>query len=485
MTERLQNYIDGEWCDPSTGEWRDNVNPADTRETIDAFPWSDTEDVDRAVATALDAQSAWADVPAPERGEYMFEARRLLSERTEEFAEALTREEGKTLDEARGEVQKSLDLLRFLGGEGRRLNGETTPAESGGTFLFTRRDPVGVAGLVTPWNFPIAIPIWKAAPAMVAGNAVVLKPAEQTPTTAKLVTELFDEAGIPSGVFNTVFGEGESVGSRIVEHPDVDALSFTGSTEVGLKLYAEGAKTNKKVQCEMGGKNAQVVLDDADLEAAIAGAAEGAFGYTGQRCTATSRAVVHTDVYDEFVEGVVEAARNVTPGNGLDPETTMGPSVDPGQLEQVLHYMSIAEEEGVTIEVGGGRLEEGDLGHGLFPAPTVLSGVDPDSRVAQEEIFGPVLSVIEADSFDDAIEAMNNSSYGLSSSVYTENVDRAFEYLERAESGMMHVNNPTLGSVTHLPFGGIKNTGVGIREQGETAVEFFTERKTAIIEYSS
>ncbi|MFB6262951.1 MAG: aldehyde dehydrogenase family protein [Bradymonadaceae bacterium] len=484
MTDQIANFIDGEWTAPSTGEWRENVNPADTREVINEFAWSDSSDLDRAVEAAVAAQPEWVDRPAPERGSILFEAHRLMRERTDELARALTREEGKILPEAKGEVQKTLNVLEFIAGEGRRLNGETAPSEIDENFVYTTRTPIGVAGLITPWNFPIAIPVWKIAPALVAGNSVVMKPAEQTPTTAKLVTEIFEEAGVPKGVLNVVFGEGETVGARLARHPDIDGLSFTGSTDVGLNLYETGASDNKKVQCEMGGKNAQMVLDDADLDLAVAAASKGAFGSTGQRCTATSRAVVHEDLHDEFVERLVQDAKNVQPGNGLDEETTMGPSVDADQLEQVLHYMQVAEEEGATVEVGTGRLTEGELGHGLFPAPTVLTDVDPDDTVAQEEIFGPVLSVIEVGSFEEALEVTNNSSYGLTSAIYTRDVSRVFDYVDEAETGILHVNNPTIGGEGHLPFGGIKNTGVGEREQGKTAVDFYTETKTVYIDYS-
>ncbi len=484
MSKKIQNFVDGQWVEPTTSEWMDNVNPADTRQVINQFPASGTSDVDRAVEAAKAAQPAWAKVPAPKRGAIMFEAHRLMKERVDEIAEALTREEGKVLPEATGEVHKTLNLLEFIAGEARRLNGETIPSEIPDTFAYTVKAPLGVVALITPWNFPVAIPVWKIAPALVAGNAVVLKPAEQTPTTARIVTEIFAEAGVPDGVLNTVYGAGETVGAHLVDHNDVAAISFTGSTDVGLHIYAEGAKQNKKVQCEMGGKNALILLDDGDVDLAVAAAAKGAFGSTGQRCTATSRVVVHEDVYDEFVEKIVAAAKEVRPGDGLDPETSMGPSVDDRQLEQVLSYIEVAEEEGVTFELPAGRYEEGDLEHGYFPKPTVLTGVTPDMRVAQEEIFGPLLSVIKVSSFEEAIEAANNSDYGLSSALYTRDVSRVFRYVNDIETGILHVNNPTIGGEAQLPFGGIKNTGVGDREQGKTAVEFYTEIKSVYIDYA-
>lgn len=484
MPERIRNFIGGEWVDPSSGEWADNANPADTDEIINQFPLSSPSDVDLAVQAARKVQRKWARVPAPRRGAVLFEACRVMRERADELAEALTREEGKILAEARGEVQKSLNLLEFIAGEGRRLDGETVPSEIPSTFACTVRAPVGVVGLITPWNFPVAIPVWKIAPALVAGNTVVLKPAEQTPTTAKIVTEIFAEAGVPAGVLNVVFGAGEKVGARLIDHPEVDAISFTGSTQVGLYAYAQGAKTNKKVQCEMGGKNALILLDDGDVDMAIAAAAKGAFGSTGQRCTATSRAIVHRDVHDAFVAGVVEAAKGVRPGNGLDSNTTMGPSVDARQLEQVLGYVGVAEEEGCHFELPAGRFDDGDLSRGFFPRPTVLTGVTPEMRVAQEEIFGPILSVIAVDSFEEAIAVANNSEYGLSSSIYTRDVARVFHYVDHIETGILHVNSPTIGGEAHLPFGGLKNTGVGDREQGKTAIDFYTEVKTVYIDYA-
>jgi aldehyde dehydrogenase (NAD+) len=485
MPERIRNFIGGEWVDPSSSQWAENINPANVDEVIDEYPLSTASDLDQAVQAAKKVQPKWAQLPAPKRGAVLFEAHRLMAERADELARALTREEGKILAEAKGEVQKSLNLLEFIAGEGRRLNGQTVPSEVPSTFAYTVRAPLGVVGLITPWNFPVAIPVWKIAPALVAGNAVVLKPAEQTPTTARIITEIFAEAGVPAGILNLVYGKGEDVGARLIDHPDVAAISFTGSTEVGLYAYAQGAKRNKKVQCEMGGKNALIVLEDGDVELAVAAAAKGAFGSTGQRCTATSRAVVHESVHDEFVAGVVEAAKNVRPGNGLDSNTTMGPSVDDLQLEQVLRYIEVAKSEGVNFELPGGRFDDGELANGYFPRPTVLTGVTPEMSVAQEEIFGPVLSVLSVSSFEEAIEVTNNSEFGLSSSIYTRDIGNVLNYVDRIETGILHVNSPTIGGEAQLPFGGVKNTGVGEREQGQTAIEFYTELKTVYIDYAS
>jgi aldehyde dehydrogenase (NAD+) len=484
MSANVLNFINGEWLPAISGEVFDNLNPA-TGEVIGTVPSGDKRDIDRAVAVAAAAQREWAKVPAPERGNLVFRVWRLMQERVDELAKALTIEEGKIFPEARGEVLKAAILMEFLAGEGRRMNGETIPSQTPGVFSFTIRQPLGVAGLITPWNFPIAIPAWKIAPALVAGNAVVLKPAEQTSWTAQLVVRLFEDAGAPKGVVNMVCGMGETAGAALVEHPDVAALSFTGSTEIGRHIYAEGAKRHKKVQCEMGGKNPIIVLADADLDAALAATAQGAFGSTGQRCTATSRAIVQSEVYDEFVRRIVGMAREVRPGSGLDDGVTMGPSVDDKQLDVVLRYMKIGIEEGATLEVGGHRLEDESLAKGYFPAPTVFSNVTRTMRIAREEIFGPVLSVIKVDGLDEAIEVANDVDYGLSASIFTRDMSQAFEFVHRIESGMTHVNAGTIGGEAHLPFGGIKATGVGEREMGTTAIEFFCELKTVFMNYGS
>ena len=484
MHELLLNHIDGEWVPSESDRTADNLNPADTRQVLGKVVRSTPDDTRRAIDVAKRAQTAWRRTPAPKRGAILFEAVRLMKERKEEIAKALTLEEGKTLPEARGELMKSIVLLEFIAGEARRLNGATVPSEMPKTFAYTVRSPLGVAGLITPWNFPVCIPTWKIAPALVAGNSVVFKPASITPWTGELVTKVFLDAGVPKGVLNLVHGSGREVGQVIVEHPDVPALSFTGSNEVGSRLYEDGAKLLKKVQCEMGGKNPLIVLGDADVELAAVATAQGAFGSTGQRCTATSRAIVVDSVADEFVDRVVKLAEAMKVGNGMHDGVDVGPSVDEGQMNTVLRYHEVAKEEGAERRCGGGRLTGGDLAHGYFTAPTVYDRVGATSRLAQEEIFGPVLSVIRVKDWEEAIEVANNVEYGLTSSIFTRDVARAMEYVDEIETGMLHVNSPTVGGEAQLPFGGVKATGVGQREMGQTAIDFFTEWKTVYVDYT-
>jgi len=484
MTDKLLNFIDGEWREPSTGKWAPNRNPADARVVLNEAPMSDAADLQLAMDGALRAQKDWARTPAPVRGKILFNAVRLFEKRTEELARALTAEEGKILEESRGEVQKMINLLEFVAGEARRLNGETIPSEIPNTFAYTVRVPIGVVASITPWNFPVAIPVWKAAPAMVAGNAVIHKPANQTPWTAKIIAEVFAEAGIPKGIYNVIYGRGSLLGSCLVNHPHIDGITFTGSTEIGLGINESAARSKKKVQCEMGGKNPVIVMEDADVALAVQAAAKGGFGATGQRCTATSRAIVHRDVYNEFLEGIVEMARTMRPGDGFDPASALGPSVDEGQMNTVLRYIDIGKSEGATLAAGGMRLMDAEREHGYFVAPTVFANVDRKMRVAREEIFGPVMSVLPISSMDEAIDVANDTPFGLSSSIYTRDVNRVFRYVDRVETGMLHVNNPTIGGEAQMPFGGMKQTGIGEREQGKTAVDFSTELKTIYIDYA-
>jgi aldehyde dehydrogenase (NAD+) len=480
----LKNFIDGAWCEATSGKTNDNTNPADTRQMLGKVVRSSKEDTRRAIESAKRAFESWRKVPAPKRGAMVLDAMRLMTERREAIARALTLEEGKTIAESLGEVMKAINVLEFVAGEGRRLNGTTVPSELPRTFAYTARAPLGVVGLVTPWNFPVCIPVWKIAPALVAGNAVVFKPATITPWTAKMVVEVFADAGIPKGVLNLVYGSGSEVGQVISEHPDVRALSFTGSNEVGCKLYETGSRSLKKVQCEMGGKNPLIVLEDGDVELAAVATVQGAFGSTGQRCTATSRAIVVDAVADAFAERVAALAKKIKVGNGLQPGIDMGPSVDEGQMNTVLAFHQIAKEEGAKLLCGGTRLSDGELAHGYFTAPTVYDRVRPDSRLAQEEIFGPVLSIIRVKDWQEAIKVANGVQYGLTSSIFTRDVTRAMEYADEIETGMLHVNSPTVGGEAQLPFGGTKATGVGQREMGQTAIDFYSEWKTVYIDYT-
>ena len=485
MTDKhFLNFIGGQWVAGSGTAPIADINPADTRQIIGYATDSTADDVDAAVQAAHEAFESWRATPAPVRGRIVAAAGRLMEERKEKIGEILTREEGKILGEALGEVQKGANLVEFLAGEARRLNGETVPSEMTSTFAYTVRVPVGVVGLITPWNFPMAIPAWKIAPALVAGNTIVIKGAEQTPWVTEEVVRCFVDAGVPAGVLNLVQGNGVTAGAALVDHPLVEAISFTGSTEIGQHIYARGASLGKRVQCELGGKNPIIVLADGDLDLAVAATAKGAFGSTGQRCTATSRAIVDRAIHDEFVARLAAAAAEVVPGNGLNPTSTMGPSVDQDQFDKVHEYLAIGPGEGLETICGGGRASEGDLGHGLFTQPTVWAGVTRDMRVAREEIFGPVLSVIAVDGIEEALDVANDVEFGLTSSIYTRDVNQVFRYIDRIETGMLHVNSPTIGGEAQLPFGGMKKTGVGPREMGKTAIEFFTEWKTVYIDYT-
>ncbi len=474
----IGNFINGEW---SVGSLKTthNINPA-TEQSIGEVVVSTKAEVEAAIASAKAAFPAWKKTPAPKRGEILFKAAEEMRRRRDELARAMTLEEGKTLGEAAGEVQRAINNIEFQAGQGRCLNGTTIPSELPSTFLYTQREALGVVALITPWNFPVAIPAWKLAPALLCGNTVVMKPASITPWSAAIMGEIFQSAGLPKGVFNIVFGPGAVVGDTLVTHKDVRAISFTGSNEVGCRLYALGAQHMKKVQCEMGGKNAVIVLDDADLELAATATAQGAFGSTGQRCTATSRAVVHEKVIAQFTKLVVEKAKAIKVGDGTEAGITMGPSVDKGQFQTVLDYIKVGKDEGAKIALGGNRI--GDKG--FFCEPTVFVAVKREMRIAQEEVFGPVLSVISVKDFDEAIDVANDSAYGLTSSLFTNDVAKVFQYNERIETGMTHVNSATVGGEAQVPFGGMKATGIGAREAGLTAVEFFSEWKSIYVDYT-
>jgi alpha-ketoglutaric semialdehyde dehydrogenase len=467
MHELICNLINGEWV--RSQKTQKNLNPA-TGEAIGEVVVSGKDETNAAVAAAKAAFPAWRKTPAPRRGEILAKAALEMARRKEELARALHLEEGKTYGEALGEVQKAINNIEFQSGEGRRLNGETVPSELPSTFCWTQREPLGVVALVTPWNFPVAIPVWKLCPALVCGNTVVLKPASITPWTAQIIGEIFQAAGLPRGVLNIVFGPGSSVGQTLVEHPDVKAISFTGSNEVGLKLYVDGAAHHKKIQCEMGGKNPIIVMEDADLELAATATVQGAFGSSGQRCTATSRAVVVKEVAAEFTRLVVEKAR----------AHELGPVVDEHQFRNCWNYVEIGKKE-ATLALGG---EKSPSQKGFHVPATIFTGVTREMRIAQEEVFGPVLAILEAKDFEDAMAIANDCKYGLTSSIFSRDVARVFQYLERIETGITHVNSPTVGGEAQLPFGGMKATGVGGREMGRTAVEFFSEWKTVYVDYT-
>ena len=481
--KNYRNFIGGEWVDSESARSVPNVNPADTREVLGHVPLSTVEETRAAVVAARGAFSAWRDTPAPVRGRILFQVQALMDKEKEELARLLTREEGKTLKESMGEIQRTINILEYTAGEGRRSGGSTVPSELPHNFCYTLRQPLGVVACITPWNFPVAIPVWKIAPALVAGNTVVFKPATLTPETATAVVSIFERAGVPKGVLNMVLGSGGTVGNALVDHDDVRAVSFTGSNDVGAEIYARGAKRMIRVQAEMGGKNPVVVMADADLDLAVESTAQGAFGSTGQRCTATSRVIVEEPVADRFVEALAARAARVRVGNGLDSGIDMGPAVDAAQLSTDLQYIDIGRAEG-TLVSGGRTLKDGDRAHGHFVEPTIFDHVRPSTRIAQEEIFGPVVSVIRVKGFEEAMEAANGVKFGLSSSIFTGDPARLFRFVDHIETGIVHVNSGTPGGEAQMPFGGMKGTGVGPREQGETALEFFTEVKAVYVDYT-
>jgi aldehyde dehydrogenase (NAD+) len=479
-----QNFIGGEWMKSSASKSAPNVNPANTDDVIGNIPLASREEARRAVEAAADAFPKWRATPAPTRGRIVAQAARLLEQNKEELAQSLTREEGKTMAESRGELQRSINVADFCAGESRRLTGETIPSELPLNFAYTIKQPLGVVACVTPWNFPVAIPVWKIAPALVAGNSVVFKPATLTPATATRIVELFQEAGIPPGVLNLILGSGSEAGDEIINHPAVKAVSFTGSNGVGIRLYEQASRRGAKVQCEMGGKNPVVVLEDADIDLAVESTVQGAFGSTGQRCTATSRAVVVNQIADEFVQRIAKRAQSMRIGAGADPQTEMGPSVDESQFKTVLKYIDIGREDGATMVCGGERATGDGLDKGYFVKPTLFDHVTPDMRIAREEIFGPVLSVLRVKDFDEAMHVANDSEYGLSSSIFSNDASRIFRFVDEIETGMTHINSPTTGGEAHIPFGGIKGTGIGDREQGSTALDFYTDLKVVYVDYT-
>ena len=482
--DNYRNFIGGKWIESSSTKTLDNVNPANINDIIGRNRQATRDEARAAVESAAEAFHGWRRTPAPARGKIIAKAARLMEEGKEELAAILTREEGKTIGEARGELQRSINVAEFCAGESRRMNGETIFSELPSNFVYTIKQPLGVVACVTPWNFPVAIPTWKIAPALVAGNTVVFKPASITPATAVRIVEIFEAAGLPPGVLNLILGSGSEAGDEIIGHPAVKAVSFTGSNGVGIRLYEQVSRRGGKCQCEMGGKNPVVILDDCEMELAVENTAQGAFGSSGQRCTATSRAIVVNKVADEFVDRIVKRAQSMRLGDGMDPQTEMGPSVDEGQFNTVMEYLNIGREDGAKLLSGGERATENGLDKGYFVRPTVFDHVTPDMRIAREEIFGPVLSVLRVKDLDEALQVANDTEFGLSSSIFTNDATSIFRFVDEIETGMTHINSPTTGGEAHIPFGGIKGTGIGDREQGSTALDFYTELKVVYVDYT-
>lgn len=480
----FKNFINGAWVEPDSGEYFENRNPADRRDLIGKFPLSGASDVNRAVESARRGFELWRRTPAPERGNIMRIAGDLLTRRKDEIADAMTREMGKPLTETKGDVQEAIDTAYYAGSEGRRMFGHTVPSELRKKWAMSYRRPIGVAGIITPFNFPLAIPSWKMFPALVCGNSCVFKPAEDVPHTGTLFVEILLEAGIPPDVLQLVHGTGEAVGSAIVEHPDIPLVSFTGSTETGAFIGATCGRMHKRLSLEMGGKNAQIVLDDADLDLALEGALWGAFGTTGQRCTATSRLVLQSGVHDKFLGMLLDRTRALKLGDGRKAGTDVGPLIHESSRAKVARYVDIGIEQGADLLCGGKPAETGDLVHGNFFEPTIFSRVEQGSRLEQEEIFGPVLSVVRVKTVDEAFAVNNGVKYGLSSSVYTRDVNVAFRALNELDNGITYINAPTIGAEAHLPFGGVKQTGNGHREGGWEVYEFFSETKVGYVDFS-
>ncbi len=483
-TRQCKNLIGGKWVSAHSRKTFEDRNPANTSDLVGVFPASDVRDVADAVAAAKEAFKTWRLVPAPKRAEILFRAGEILTERKEQYARDMTREMGKVLEETRGDVQEAIDTAFYMAGEGRRMFGNTTPSELHNKFAMSVRMPVGVCGMITPWNFPMAIPSWKLLPAIVCGNTCVIKPAQATPlSTYNLVQALLD-AGLPAGVVNIVSGSGSQVGMPLVEHPDVTAISLTGSSAVGRAVGMAAAAGFKPCSLELGGKNAMIVMDDANLELAVEGALWGAFGTTGQRCTATSRILLHKKIARRFTEQLVERARKLRIGNGLEKGVQVGPLVNQPQVETSAMYVKIALDEGAKLLTGGKRLQGKAYADGYFFAPTIFGGVKPSMRIAREEVFGPVLSLLEFDTFEHALEIANDVDYGLSAAIYTRDVNQAYRAMRDIQTGIVYINAPTIGAEVHLPFGGVKQTGNGHREGGSGALDFYTTWKSVYVDYS-
>lgn len=478
--KEFKNLIDGQWVAASNGATFENTNPAVEGDVLGVFPAATREDTRRAIAAAREAFPRWAGMPAPNRGAILDKASQIIAGRMDDLAAALTREEGKTLVEAKGEAIRARDLFRFFGGEGWRIRGDMLPGTVTDELLFTKREPLGVIGMITPWNFPLAIPAWKIAPALAYGNTIVFKPASFAPHTSLLLAEILQEAGLPAGVFNYITGSGREVGDEIVSSPDVKGISFTGSYDVGTRIYAQAIKNLTRVQLEMGGKNPTIILNDAKLDLAVDIVVRGGFGLTGQACTATSRVIVEEGIAAEFAAALTEAARGLNVGNGLDSATQMGPAVNQDQLETDLKYIKIGQDEGARLLAGGSIARAG----GFYVQPTVFDGVETGMRIAQEEIFGPVISLIHAKNVDDAIEKANGIGFGLSAGIVTNDMHKALTFVDRIEAGVVKINEPTTGLAAHMPFGGFKHSSANtFKEQGGSAIDFYTRIKTVYLKH--
>jgi alpha-ketoglutaric semialdehyde dehydrogenase len=484
MAKKYQNFIGGQWCDAISGETRENRNPADTNDLIGLWPSSGKDDVQRAVESAKKGFEMWRRTPAPLRGDVLRRVGDLLTQRKEEIARAMTREMGKVLNETRGDVQEGIDTAYYAATEGRRLFGHTVPSELRDKWAMSYRRPIGVAGLITPFNFPLAIPTWKTFPALLCGNSVIIKPAADVPHTVSLLVEVLLDAGLPPEVIQLVHGSGTKVGNSMVDHPEIPIMSFTGSTEVGSQIGEVCGRMHKRLSLEMGGKNAQIVMNDASLDIALEGVLWGAFGTTGQRCTATSRLLLQEDIHDEFLDQLVERTRKLRLGNGLEDGVDVGPLVNKAAVENTARYVEIARAEGDEVLTGGGPATGNGLDNGYFFEPTILRGVRPGSRLACEEVFAPVLSVIRFKDLDEAIRINNEVEFGLSSAIYTNDVRASFRAMVELDNGITYVNAPTIGAEAHLPFGGVKKTGNGHREGGWEVYEFFSETKVCYVDYS-
>ena len=484
MAKLFKNYINGEWKASSSGETFENLNPANCNEVVGRFQKSNAKDVEEAIAAAAGAQQKWRETPAPKRGEILFKVAELLLKEKESLAQDMTREMGKIINESRGDVQEAGDLAYYTAGEGRRLLGESVPSELKNKFCMSVRMPVGIVSAITPWNFPIAIPSWKLIPALICGNTVIIKPATDTPLSVVNFVKIFEQAGLPPGVVNLVTGSGTEVGTPMIEHDKVSLVSFTGSTDTGAVIASSCAKQMKQYSLEMGGKNAIIVMDDADLDLAVEGVLFGAFGTTGQRCTACSRVIAHKKIVKKFTDLLVKRTQSLKLGDGLQAKTDVGPLVNESQRTKVHNYVQIGKNEGAKLLIGGNYVTGKNCKNGSFYQPTVFGDVAPKMRIAQEEIFGPVLGIIPCNTFEQAVEIVNDSKFGLSSAIYTRDVNRAFKAIETLDTGITYINASTIGAEIQLPFGGTKGTGNGHREAGTAALEIFSEWKSVYIDYS-